>query len=173
MRLNRFKSNRNSSAFGHCSWFVYFHCVPAEDIVPRWYAKLCPQIKKTTGQSNRFSPFIASTYFQVTKPKPRFSLSKQQAVFPFLVSFRVHLKPSFIFGYCFLEQLNHKYKNSTPLGFWQKVCFVFLHRCCLYSSVFSTGKKAHLPLSQRWWPYLLNPQEIMLTEPELQFTLGN
>lgn len=106
--------------------------MPVEDIFPRWYAKLCSQIKKTTGQSNRFSPFTASTCFQVTKPKPRSSLSKQQTTFSFLVSFRVHLKPSFIFGYYFFEQMNHKYMNSTPLGFWQKVflCVFYIDAAC-------------------------------------------
>lgn len=136
MRLNSFKSNRNWSTFGHCSWFVYFLSVPVEDIFPRWYAKLCSQIKKTTGQSNRFSSFLASTSFQVTKSKPKSSLSKHQTVFCFLMSFRVYLKPSLVLDYCPLEQMNHKDINTTSLGFWQKVCLFILTYTLLIQQCF-------------------------------------
>lgn len=116
--------------------------MPVEDIFPRWYAKLCSQIKKTTGQSNRFPPFIASTSFQVTKPKPKSSLSNHQTAFFFLVSFRVHLKPSFMLGYCPLEQMNLKDMSTTPLGFWQRVCLFILTYMLLIQQCFQYRGKS-------------------------------
>lgn len=72
----------------------------------------------------------------------------------------------------FLNKLiTNTWTVSTHLEFWQRIC-VFVHRCCLPAVFAVRGEKKHICLCLKDSDsYLLKPQEIMLTEPELKFVL--
>lgn len=75
------------------------------------------------------------------------------------MSFRVHLKPSFVFGYCFLEQINHKHMNSIP-GILAKGWFVYFYIDAAYTAEFSVQEKSTSAIClclKDGDPYLLKP----------------